>query len=316
MGLQEWKQLEPGDRDRGRVLLELWGAHGCCAVAARDNSRVFVLPVPTGTLWEAPLVREQEQQRCGAGWGRGELSPALLEAKAELLSRCWNAGTSTWCCWLLPCVSGAAAATSFSRSQVDDGSPALLDLGCSCLAGSGITIQLSRGNPSRTWHPLTPQRGQSFSPTLPVPLQNPLVFHSPSLCNKPKTRLVFICFIIKLMRLFSPFYAPLNSVFEILWSALQTRAPRPPAPPPGFALEHPCLLPGYSLLPSLLFPAVAERNECSVCYCHLFSLFFNFYFFSPCSHRYFERFLFSLPLQEAIKFPSPCVVWCALTNYH
>lgn len=115
-------------------------------------------------------------------------------------------------------------------------------------------------------------------PALPAPLQNPLVFPSPSCCNKPKTRLVFICFIIKLMRLFSPFYAPLNSVFEILWSALQTRAPRPPAPPPGFALEHPrpCLLPGYSLLPQA---GVAERDECSVCYCHLFSLFYFFFFF-------------------------------------
>lgn len=151
-------------------------------------------------------------------------------------------------------------------------------------------------------------------PALPAPLQNPLVFPSPSCCNKPKTRLVFICFIIKLMRLFSPFYAPLNSVFEILWSALQTRAPRPPAPLPGFALEHPrpCLLPGYSLLPQA---GVAERDECSVCYCHLFSLFYFFFFF-PCSHHYFECFLFSLPLREAIKFPSPCVVWCALTNYH
>lgn len=124
MGLQEWKQLEPGDWGRGGscwgLPAELWGAHRRCAVVTSDNPHVFLLPVPTGTLREAFLVWELEQQHCGAGWGRGEWSPALLEAKAELMSWCCNPGTSTWCCWLLPCTSGAVAATSFNRSQVDD----------------------------------------------------------------------------------------------------------------------------------------------------------------------------------------------------
>lgn len=101
---------------RGRVL----GSTQALCCVTTDNPQVFLLLVPPGTLWGAPLVWEQGLQHCGAAWGRGELSPALLEAKAELMSRCWSPGTSTWRCWLLPCASGAVTATSFNTPQVDD----------------------------------------------------------------------------------------------------------------------------------------------------------------------------------------------------
>lgn len=116
------------------------------------------------------------------------------------------------------------------------------------------------------------------------------------------------------MGLFSLFYAPLNCVFEILWGAGASRTGTlvPVSGARAFVLAQPSpqplLAPGY---PFLCQPAWLG-DECSACYCYLFSLFF----FLPCSHHYFECFLFSLPLKEAIKFPRPCVVWCALTNYH
>lgn len=83
------------------------------------------------------------------------------------------------------------------------------------------------------------------------------------------------------MRLFSLFYAPLNPAFEILWraGAVQTgvfcaRQQRSPCLSWSTRAHGPCLLPGYSFLPE---PGVAERDECSVCYCYLFSLFFFFH---------------------------------------
>lgn len=93
------------------------------------------------------------------------------------------------------------------------------------------------------------------------------------------------------MRLFSLFYAPLNSVFEILRraGALQTgmlhaHQRRLRCLPWSIQAHGPCLLPGYSFLSEA---GVAERDECSVCYCYLFSLFFSHALITSLSASYF-----------------------------
>lgn len=113
---------------------------------------------------------------------------------------------------------------------------------------------------------------------LRVTAQIPCLSQSSLRDNKPESRLTYICFIIKLMRLFSLLYAPLNSVFEILRraGALQSgHALRSSATLVVFVLEHPNHAAAACSLGSLsLQRLVRLRDECSVCYCYLFSLFF------------------------------------------
>lgn len=137
------------------------------------------------------------------------------------------------------------------------------------LAGAGASKQ------SVPCHPA----GWSSVLELRVTAQIPCLSQSSLRDNKPESRLTYICFIIKLMRLFSLLYAPLNSVFEILRraGALQSgHALRSSATLVVFVLEHPNHAAAACSLGSLsLQRLVWLRDECSVCYCYLFSLFFS-----------------------------------------
>lgn len=92
--------------------------------------------------------------------------------------------------------------------------------------------------------------------------------------NEPRSRLASICFIIKLMRLFSLFYAPLHSVFETLQRAAACSAPIGNAYSVGLGAPKAhgcCWLRGLSLLR-------AEMNALPV-------IVTSPHFYFPCSHH-------------------------------